>query len=633
MILLTADQLTKTFADRTLFEEVSFGINDTDRIGVIGVNGSGKTTLLRVLAGLEEPDQGTVTLGGGVRVAYLPQNPPFDPDQTVLDHIFAADTPTMRLLRDYEATTEALEHAPTDELLLARLHELNREMERQGAWEAETTARTILSHLGIKEGAARLGTLSGGQRKRVALARALVDRADLLILDEPTNHLDVEVVEWLETFLARTPGALLLVTHDRYFLDRVTNRIVELDERRLYRYEGNYESFLRARAERERLRDATTLKQENLLRKEMAWLQRGARARSTKQKGHIQRVEALAEVVDRAPGPRDELTIALGARRLGRRVIELRHLSKQWEGIFVVNDLTRDIQPGERLGIVGPNGSGKTTLLNLIAGRIEPDEGEVLRGETVHLAYYDQESEALPLDKRVIEWVQEGAAQIRLADGSTVSASTMLEWFLFPAEQQYSLIGKLSGGERRRLYLLRTLMAQPNVLLLDEPTNDLDIQTLTVLEDFLDRFAGTVVAVSHDRYFLDRVADTILAFEEGGTLRAYPGNYSLYRQMQEDEPDISAAPVARQAPAPPSAAPDERRKLSWREKRELEQVEAKIATLEARIAEIEATMRTQGADYARLAALQREHESTEGELEQVLERWLVLSEIPAGGDD
>ncbi len=557
MVILTADNLSKSFADRTLFENVSFGLNESDRVGLIGVNGSGKTTLLRVLAGLEPPDGGQVTRGNQVRVAYLPQNPTFAAEQTVLDYVFGADTPAMRLLRDFEAITARLERAPTDEALLHTLHGLTGEMERLHAWEAESNARTILSRLGIHEYDALLSQLSGGQRKRVAMARALIDRAELLILDEPTNHIDVDSVAWLEEYLSRAPGALLLVTHDRYFLDRVTNRIFELDNRRLYTYEGNYERYLVAKTERERLREATSLKQENLLRKEMAWLQRGARARSTKQKAHIQRVEVLQEAVGQVAGPRDALTIALGARRLGKRVIDFEGASKQWGEKTVIRNFTYSIEPGDRIGIVGPNGAGKSTLLNLIAGKLGADEGTVSLGETVHIAYYDQESRDLPLEQRVIEYIQEGAALIRLADGTKLSASSLLEWFLFPPEQQYSLIGKLSGGEKRRLYLLRTLMEWPNVLLLDEPTNDLDIQTLTVLEDFLDHFGGTVIAVSHDRYFLNRVADFLLAFEDDGTIREIPGTYALYQEMRERErQQPTVAPVdKRPAPVHPVGPP------------------------------------------------------------------------------
>ncbi|MBA3534125.1 MAG: ABC-F family ATP-binding cassette domain-containing protein [Ardenticatenales bacterium] len=627
MVILTAEHLTKSFADRTLFEGLSFGLNDTDRVGLIGVNGSGKTTLLRVLAGLEPIDSGRITLGGDVRVAYLPQNPLFEGDTTVLDYVFAADTPTMHLLREYEALTARLEREPTHSAFQDRLHDLTEQMERLGAWETETNAHTILSRLGIDALEATLGTLSGGQRKRVAMARALIDPVELLILDEPTNHIDVDTVAWLEEYLARMSGALLLVTHDRYFLDRVTNRIFELENRGVFTYEGNYEAFLVGRQERDRLASASALKQQNLLRKEMVWLQRGARARTTKQKAHIQRVEALAESVQNAPDPRAPLTIALGSRRLGKRAIQIRHLSKAWDGAPVIRDFTYEIEPGDRIGIVGPNGAGKTTLLDIITGQSTPDAGEVIIGETVHLAYYDQESHDLPNDKRVLEYIQEGASLIKLADGTKVSASGMLEWFLFPPEQQYNFIAKLSGGEKRRLYLLRTLMEQPNIILLDEPTNDLDIQTLTVLEDFLDQFAGTVVAVSHDRYFLDRVTDFLLVFEGDGTIREYPGNYALYREMQARERSEAQAEVKAEVKRQAASQEEKPRRLTSKEKRELEAIEARMALLEARVPQIDAEMVVAATDYSKLATLQNERNAAEKELEQLMERWLELDEL------
>ena len=634
MIVLTAENLNKSFADRILFENLSFGLNKTDRVGLIGVNGSGKSTLLKVLAGFEAMDSGRVTLGGGMRVAYLAQNPLFDADTTVLEHIFAADTPTMRLIRAYETLTARLERESDNDQLLDQLHTLTAEMDRIGAWEVETNARTILSRLGITEFDARLGTLSGGQRKRVALARTLIDQADLLILDEPTNHIDVETVAWLEEYLARMTGALLLVTHDRYFLDRVVNHIFELDNKRLYVYHGNYETFLSARAERERLADAITLKKQNLLRKEMAWLQRGARARSTKQKAHIQRIEALADSIQNAPTRRNELTIALGSRRLGKRAIQIRNVSKAWDGQPVVTNFTYDIDPGDRIGIVGANGAGKSTLLNIISGRINPDQGEIITGETVHISYYDQESRELPDNKRVLDYVQDGAHLIRLADGTKVSASAMLEWFLFTPEQQYSWISTLSGGEKRRLYLLRTLMEQSNILLLDEPTNDLDIQTLTVLEDFLDQFKGVVVAVSHDRYFLDRVSDFTLAFQDNGHIREYPGSYSLYRRMrtEEEQAEQQAQKAEREAnKSEKQRQKKERpRKLTWKEERELEQIEKRIEEVETRLPELEAQMVQAATDYTKLSQLQQEQETLETELEQIMERWLELSEILEG---
>jgi len=628
MIILTAENLTKSYSDKNLFENVSFGINKTDRIGLIGVNGSGKSTLLKALASIESMDSGRITFGKRMRIAYLPQNPSFDHDMTVLDYLFAADTPTMHLLRRYERLTARLEHESHDEELLNQLHTLTAEMDRTGAWEAETYARTILSKLGITQLDMRLASLSGGQRKRVALAQTLIDPADLLILDEPTNHIDIESVAWLEEHLARFPGALLLVTHDRYFLDRVVTHIFELDQQRLYVYQGNYETFLLARAERERLADTITIKKQNLLRKEMAWLQRGARARSTKQKAHIQRIDALADHVEQLSTPRQELTIALGSRRLGKRAIELEHISKAWDDKTIISDFTYQIEPGDRIGIVGPNGAGKSTLLNLISGRLQPDQGQITIGETVHISYYDQESLSLPDDRRVLDYIQEGAHVIRLADGSKVSASAMLEWFLFTPQQQYSWISTLSGGEKRRLYLLRTLMERANILLLDEPTNDLDIQTLTVLEDFLDQFKGVVLAVSHDRYFLDRVSDFTLSFEENGTIREYPGSYSLYHRMRSEKEANKQQAKANQAEAQSqSKKKDLPRKLTWKEQQELKQIEERMMELESNLPDLEEQMVHVATNYSKLCQLQQEHDRLATELEEIMERWLELSEI------
>lgn len=628
MIVLTAENLSKSYSDKNLFENVSFGINKTDRIGLIGVNGSGKSTLLKVLANIESTDSGRITLGKRMRIAYLPQDPSFDRDMTVLDYLFAADTPTMQLLRRYETLTARLEHESDDEELLNQLHTLTAEMDRTGAWEAETQARTILSKLGITQLDMRLASLSGGQRKRVALAQTLIDPADLLILDEPTNHIDIESVAWLEEHLARFSGALLLVTHDRYFLDRVVTHIFELDQQRLYVYQGNYETFLLARAERERLADAIAIKKQNLLRKEMAWLQRGARARSTKQKAHIQRIDALADHVEQLSTPRQELTIALGSRRLGKRAIELHDICKGWDNKRIISDFSYQIEPGDRIGIVGPNGAGKSTLLNLISGRLQPDEGQITIGETVHISYYDQESLSLPDDRRVLDYIQEGAHVIRLADGSKVSASAMLEWFLFTPEQQYSWISTLSGGEKRRLYLLRTLMERANVLLLDEPTNDLDIQTLTVLEDFLDQFKGIVLAVSHDRYFLDRVSDFTLSFEENGTIREYPGSYSLYDRMRSEKEANKQQAKANQAQTPSqSKKKNLPPKLTWKQKQELKQIEERMMELESKLPELEEQMIHVATDYSKLSELQQEHERFATELEEIMERWLELSEM------
>ncbi|MDQ3250398.1 MAG: ATP-binding cassette domain-containing protein, partial [Chloroflexota bacterium] len=569
MNLLSIENLSKQFSERLLFDNVSLLINAGDRIGLIGVNGSGKSTLLRIVAGLEAPDSGNVQLWGGVRVEYLPQEPPLDDSLTVLETIFHSASPQMRLLRDYEGINDSLQHQPGDESLHVRLADLSTEMERTGGWAAEANAKAVLTQLGITNFTAPVGTLSGGQRKRVALARALIDRADLLILDEPTNHIDAATIAWLEAYLAATPGALLMVTHDRYFLDRVVNRIVELDRRQLVGYAGTYTQYLELREERHaRLAEAET-KRHNLLRRELEWLRRGAMARGTKQKARKQRVEELMEIqADRGD---DKVAIALAGRRLGKDVLTAQGLHKQFDNTLVLDGVELVLEPGDRLGIMGPNGAGKSTLLDLLAGKGSPDRGTIEWGDTVRLAYYDQRSIDLNDDLRLIEFIENEAPLIRTKGGELVEAAKMLEWFLFPRSLQRARIGSLSGGERRRLYLLRTLVHQPNVLFLDEPTNDLDIQTLTVLEEFLDYFVGCLVVVSHDRYFLDRTVDFLLTLEQGKLGPRYPTPYTTYERLRQ----AATVPVVNKAPVEfvpsPAKAIVAGRKLTWKEQRELEE--------------------------------------------------------------
>ena len=471
-----------------------------------------------------------------MRVAYLPQNPALDPDLTVIEQIFRGDAPEIRLLREYERAADALAHAPGDAALQQAAAELVARMDAAGAWALENDARAILTRLGITELSARVSDLSGGQRKRVAMAGALIVPADLLILDEPTNHIDIETVAWLETFLARSTAALLLVTHDRYFLDRVVGRIVELDHARLYSYPGNYSRFLELKAERAEKQASDESRRQTILRRELAWLRRGAQARTTKQQARIDRIATMqAAKPDTQP---DSLEISAASRRIGKRVIELAGVAKRYDSKILIRDLTLSIGPRDRIGIIGPNGSGKSTLLNMIAGRVAPDTGTIAIGDTVHLSYYDQESAELDESQRVIDYIKEGAELLRDGQGATITAAQMLERFVFPSAAHYTPIGRLSGGERRRLYLLRKLIGAPNVLLLDEPTNDLDIQTLTLLEDYLDApesrrddgFAGAVIVVSHDRYFLDRTVSRLLAFEGDGAVVEYPGAYSAYAE-------------------------------------------------------------------------------------------------------
>jgi ATP-binding cassette subfamily F protein uup len=623
MNLLTIDNISKQYSERLLFDGASLLINEGDRIGLIGVNGSGKSTLLRITAGLEAPDAGSVNAPGGVRIEYLPQEPPLHDALTVLETIFRSDSPQMRLLRAYEQATSRLEQQPEDAGVQEALHTLNAEMDRADGWVAEANAKAILTRLGVTNFDDPVGTLSGGQRKRVALARALIDRADLLILDEPTNHIDAATVAWLEEYLAATPGALLMVTHDRYFLDRVVNRIVELDRRQLVSYPGNYTQFLEARAQRhERLAEAET-KRHNLLRRELEWLRRQPMARGTKQKARKQRVAELMEIEHDSGAGR--VAIALASRRLGGKVLTAQKLVKRFGDTAVLNGVDLHLEPGDRIGIIGPNGAGKSTLLDILAGVLPPDSGVVRWGDTVKIGYYDQRSIDLKDELRLIEFIENKAPLIRTKDGDHVEAAQMLEWFLFPRSMQYARIGSLSGGERRRLYLLRTLIHQPNVLLLDEPTNDLDIETLAVLEEFLDHFAGALIAVSHDRYFLDRTVDFLVSMEDGRLGPRYPSPYTLFTRLQE-EARVDATPAANAAPAPIL----ERRRtqparLTWKEQREVESLEIEIAALEARKLWLLDEINQIGDNYQRLQDLSIQVTALDQTLETALERWFELS--------
>ena len=625
MNLLTIENLSKQFSERLLFDNANLVINEGDRIGLIGVNGSGKSTLLRIVAGLEAPDSGGVNIWGGVSVEYLPQEPPLDDTLTVLATIFHSDSPQMCLLRDYEAVSEALHQQPDDAVLQARLADLSADMDSQGGWVAEANAKAVLTKLGITNFTAAVGTLSGGQRKRVALARALIDRADLLILDEPTNHIDADTIAWLEEYLAATPGALLMVTHDRYFLDRVVNRIVELDRRQLVLYVGTYSQYLEQREERNIRLAETETKRRGLLRRELEWLRRGAMARSTKQKARKQRVEELMQI--QADRGENTVAISLAGRRLGGQVLKTQKLEKRYGDAIILNGVDFQLEPGDRIGIMGPNGAGKSTFLDILAGKTTPDGGSIQWGDTVRLAYYDQRSADLNDDMRLLEFIEKEAPLIRTKEGELVEAAKMLEWFLFPRNLQRARIGSLSGGERRRLYLLRTLIHQPNVLFLDEPTNDLDIQTLTVLEEFLDYFTGCLVVVSHDRYFLDRTVDFLVALDNGQLGPRYPTPYTTYDRLRREALPVVAAPKVIAEPvagAQKTTAPV--RKISWKAQRELENVETRVAELEAQKANLLAEMNAAGADYVMLQRLGDQLAALDIDLESALERWLELSE-------
>lgn len=635
MVILSLEAVSKQYTERTLLDHVQFAISAGERIGVVGVNGSGKSTLLRMIAGVEEPDQGRISRSRDLRVAYLSQNPPLNPQLTVIEQIFQSDLAVtgshdqaMRLLREYELVSVALSQDPNNQKLQDQLSNLFGQMDSAGAWELEHNVRTVLSRLELSDLTHRkVSELSGGQRKRVAMAAALLSPSDLLILDEPTNHIDVTTVTWLETYLARSSSALVLVTHDRYFLERVVGSIVEVDRGKLYTYPGNYSTFLEQKEARAIQQANDEARRQTILKKELVWLRRGAQARTTKQQARIDRINAMQAHTPEADRP--ELQISSLSRRLGKRVIEIKEIGKQFPNQPIINKLTLTIDPLDRLGIVGPNGSGKSTLLNMITGRMQPDSGEIVVGETVHIAYYDQESAGLDPEQRVIDYIKEGAERVQTTDGSSITASQMLERFLFEPNMQYSLIGKLSGGERRRLYLLRVLMSAPNVLILDEPTNDLDIQTLAVLEDYLDDFAGAVITVSHDRYFLDRVADRLIAFEGDGNVIEYPGSYSYYAEQLAQRVVEAPAPQRPQTKTTAPATPKTRR-LSFKEQREYLQLDQKIADLEAKQAKINQQIIDQGSDFQKLTQLTSELEQVSHELETAFERWAELAEIAEG---
>ena len=626
MTIISLEDIGMSYGPRQLFEGVTFGLDDGDKVGLIGLNGSGKSTLLRIIAAREQPERGRATIANERVVAYLPQNPAFDPYQTVLDAVFTASDEAMRLLRDYEMACHDLSLRPDDERILSRVAMLAHQLEASGGWDLETNAQTVLSQLGITDTGAQMGSLSGGERKRVALAHALVSRPHLLILDEPTNHLDADTIAWFETYLARYVGALLLVTHDRYFLDRVTNRILEIDRGRVQSFAGNYVYYLEKKEEQEAQDAAASDKQEALLRRELAWLRRGAKARSTKQKARVKRAEELQKQPTRSTN--SELDISIGFSRMGKKILELDGISKSYDDKRLIEKFSYTLKRNDRIGIIGPSGSGKTTLLDIIAGRIEPDVGRIDRGQTIVIGYYDQDNRELNGAQRVIDYVREVAERIETADGQVITASQMLEKFLFPPAMQYDLISRLSGGEQRRLYLLRVLMSAPNLLMLDEPTNDLDIQTLVRLEEYLDSFAGCLVVVSHDRYFLDRTVESIFRFEGNGRIKEHPGNYSAFLAAREGEaPETIEASAGIPRPASSTGTSDGPRKLSYKERREFEELEKRIAHTEARKAELERLLAASSSDFVAVESAYIELQSLNRELEKDVDRWAALAEL------
>lgn len=620
---LKVTDLKKTYGEKDLFDQISFLIHEKDRIGLIGTNGTGKTSLLNIIAGIDsgDGDRQTVFYPTDYRIGYLSQAAEFSDELTVLQAVFQGNSPLIQTVRAYEEALIELGENGEDPNVQKRYAKVEEQMNKEDAWTTDTNAKIILQKLGISELDKKINTLSGGQKKRVSLAQVLIDEPDLLLLDEPTNHLDYQAIEWLENYLKQYRGALLMVTHDRYFLDRVANRIFELSFGKLYEYKGNYEAYVLEKAERDRVEVEQEEKRKRLYKQELAWMRAGVQARGTKQQARINRFEDLKENLYQV-NQEDDLELNLATQRLGKKVLEIKDGSYRINDQTLLEHLDLLIQSRERLGITGKNGAGKSTLLNILAGRIPLGSGTISIGETVRLAYYTQENEEMAPDKRMIAYLQEAAEEGKTADGSQIGVAELLERFLFPRFMHGTLIGKLSGGEKRRLFLLKLLIQQPNVLLLDEPTNDLDIATLTILEDYFRSFPGAVITVSHDRYFLDKVADKLLVFQGNGKQELYYGNMSSYLLKQKE----LQQPAEKVKPKTQSKEPAGKKKLSYMEQKEWETIEEDIAELEEKISLLQEEMNHQGDDFTRLQELQNDVSETEAQLEEKMARWEYLSE-------
>ncbi|MEF9935910.1 MAG: ABC-F family ATP-binding cassette domain-containing protein [Carnobacterium sp.] len=622
--------LTKTYGEKTLFDDISFTINDGERVGLIGTNGTGKTSLLNVLTGIDGAEKGDIQTAKDYRIGYLKQHPDLNPEQTVFDAVFDGDTPILVAVRGYEKALERLTLDPMNENYQNQYSQAEQEMNRHDAWIADTNAKMILNQLGVKDLEQSVATLSGGQRKRVGLAQVLIQAPDLLILDEPTNHLDFATISWLEKYLSSYRGALLLVTHDRYFLDRVVNRMLELSYGKLTSYTGNYESYVRERAERQLEAEKQDQKRKQLYLKELDWMRAGAKARTTKQQARIDRFHDLEGNLNQAKSD-GKVEINMDGSRLGKRVFELKDASLTLDDHVILNEFNLLVQTRDRIGISGLNGAGKSTLLNTLAGRFILDSGEMIVGETVKIAYYTQMTEDMDPTKRVIQYLQEVGEEIETTNGTRVSVTELLEQFLFDRHMHGALISKLSGGEKRRLFLLKLLMERPNVLLLDEPTNDLDIATLTVLEDYIETFPGAVISVSHDRYFLDKTVERLLIFEGNGIITPYLGSITEYIALNKDTPEThenkkAIDPVA-VANAKDSEIKKEKVKLTFTELKEWETIEEELEALESEIEDVKVAMAESGSDFTTLQELQVKMQKLEEDLENKMNRWDYLGQF------
>jgi ATP-binding cassette subfamily F protein uup len=634
MVLLTAENIAKSYGVRTLFEGVDLSVSDRDKIGVVGVNGTGKSTMLRILAGMQQADAGEISTAKDLRLEFLHQQPDLNDELSALEQVLFEGPSEFEVVRAYDKASRRLSEHPEDAGLVNKVSQLAEKMDRVDGWTLENDAKAILTRVGIDDLEKQVGTMSGGQRRRVALARALIRPSDLLILDEPTNHLDVDTIEWLESYLQDRTGGLLMVTHDRYFLDRVCKVIIELDQQTLHRYEGNYSTYLEKRAERYELMQKREEKRKNLAGKELEWLRRGPKARTTKNKARVDRAHELLNT-SHAPEDRGDVEIDTVESRLGKKTVILEHIHKTWtreDGSpnTVIEDFSYNFPRNDRLGIVGPNGAGKSTLLDIITGKTEADRGELDVGQTIVFGYYDQEAMDLDEDERVHDYIMGISNRIETADGF-LTATQMLEKFLFDRDRQWEPIKNLSGGERRRLYLLGVLMRSPNFLLLDEPTNDLDVETLNILEDYLESFGGVLIVVSHDRYFLDRAVHHLLVFDEDGHIERFPGSYSpWYERRKQKEVDRAAERraerQAKQAAAEPQPIKKNPEKLSYRETKDLEGLEVRIEDIEARLSEIKEEMVEKSTDYETVNELAEEQSALEDELMESMERWEDLAE-------
>jgi len=626
MIVITAENLHKSYGEKVLFDDITFNITDLDKIGLIGVNGTGKTSLLNIISGIDSPDKGTISSPKGTKIEYLSQNPVFEDDVTVLEYVFMGESPLLKLISNYERVIELSNEEPDNLEIQNDLLRLSADMDKHHAWDLESQVKTVLTKLGITDFNRSVQVLSGGQKKRIALARVLISPCDLLILDEPTNHMDNETIVWLEAYLKARKGALLMITHDRYFLDRVVNRTLELDLGVLHSYDGNYSTFVEKKAERRELSSTLEKKRQNLYKKELEWIRTGAKARTTKQKARIQRFDDLKDTSFHVDDTKMEMNT--GHSRLGKKIIEIENVYKSFGDINILENFSYIVTRNDRIGIIGDNGIGKSSLLNLIANKIQPDSGTIDIGKTVQIGYFSQESEEMDESLRVIEYIKDTASHIKTAGGEEITAAIMMERFLFSKDMQWTYIHKLSGGEKRRLYLLKVIMESPNVIILDEPTNDLDIDTLNVLESYIDDFDGIILTVSHDRYFLDRVCQKIFSFQGNGKVVEHTGNYSDFLEYKRKFLDApSDIEPKKKAPQVTQIKKTSKVKFTYNEKREFETIEADITALEEQINDIDKQVESNPTDFVLLQELSEKKDEIEMELLEKMERFEYLSEI------